>query len=103
MESKREGALVGLFVLVAAGLLIVTVFLLSGTLGRGDTPYKAYFKNAGGLSPGAEVRYAGRPAAFLRGFRALYLGLLVNCVMPNVVSPSTANTDSQRITSESNH
>ncbi|MBI4467591.1 MAG: Na+:solute symporter [Acidobacteria bacterium] len=25
-----------------------------------------------------ELRYAGRPAAFLRGFRALYLGLLVN-------------------------
>jgi solute:Na+ symporter, SSS family len=29
----------------------------------------------------AEVRYAGKPAAFLRGFRALYLGLLVNCVI----------------------
>lgn len=29
----------------------------------------------------AELRYAGRPAAFLRGFRALYLGLLVNCVI----------------------
>ncbi len=29
----------------------------------------------------AEVRYSGRPAAFLRGFRALYLGLLVNCVI----------------------
>jgi len=29
----------------------------------------------------AEMRYAGRPAAFLRGFRALYLGLLVNCVI----------------------
>src|SRR5208282_735857 len=27
----------------------------------------------------AEMRYAGRPAAFLRGFRALYLGLLMNC------------------------
>ncbi len=62
MESRSESALVGLFVLVAAGLLIVTVFILSGTLGRGDTPYRAYFKNAGGLSPGAEVRYAGGPA-----------------------------------------
>ena len=61
MESKREQALVGLFVLVAAGLLVVTVFLLSGTFGRGDIPYRAYFKNAGGLSPGAEVRYAGGP------------------------------------------
>src|SRR6266852_2508230 len=29
----------------------------------------------------AEMRYAGRPAAFLRGFRALYLGLLMNCLI----------------------
>jgi phospholipid/cholesterol/gamma-HCH transport system substrate-binding protein len=61
MESKREQALVGFFVLVAAALLIATVFLLSGKLGRGDIPYRAYFKNAGGLGPGAQVRYAGGP------------------------------------------
>src|SRR5271156_6605738 len=29
----------------------------------------------------AEIRYAGKPAAFLRGFRAIYLGLLMNCVI----------------------
>jgi solute:Na+ symporter, SSS family len=29
----------------------------------------------------AEVRYAGKAGAFLRGFRAIYLGLLVNCVI----------------------
>jgi Na+/proline symporter len=29
----------------------------------------------------AEIRYAGRPAAFLRGFRALYLGLPINFVV----------------------
>jgi phospholipid/cholesterol/gamma-HCH transport system substrate-binding protein len=62
MESKREAAWVGFFVLVAAGLLIVTVFILSGTLGPGTVHYRAYFKNAGGLAPGAEVRYAGGPA-----------------------------------------
>jgi Na+/proline symporter len=28
-----------------------------------------------------ELRYAGRPAAFLRGFRALYLGIFLNCVI----------------------
>ncbi len=61
MESKREQALVGVFVLVAAALLAVTVFLLSGTFSRGNVPYRTYFKNAGGLSPGAEVRYAGGP------------------------------------------
>jgi phospholipid/cholesterol/gamma-HCH transport system substrate-binding protein len=61
MESKHEQALVGLFVLVAAGVLVVTVVLLSGTFGRGNISYRAYFKNAGGLSPGSEVRYAGGP------------------------------------------
>ena len=29
----------------------------------------------------AELRYSGRPAAFLRGFRALYLGLPINCII----------------------
>jgi Na+/proline symporter len=29
----------------------------------------------------AEVRYHGKPAAFLRGFRAVYLGLLMNCLI----------------------
>ena len=28
-----------------------------------------------------EIRYAGRPAAFLRGFRAIYLGVFFNCVV----------------------
>jgi SSS family solute:Na+ symporter len=29
----------------------------------------------------AEIRYAGGPAAFLRGFRALYLGIPINCII----------------------
>jgi SSS family solute:Na+ symporter len=29
----------------------------------------------------AEIRYSGAPAAFLRGFRALYLGVLINCIV----------------------
>src|SRR5512144_2046395 len=29
----------------------------------------------------AEIRYGGTPAAFLRGFRALYLGLPINCII----------------------
>jgi phospholipid/cholesterol/gamma-HCH transport system substrate-binding protein len=62
MESKREQAFVGFFVLVAAALLIVVVLLLSGTFGRGNVKYRAYFKNAGGLAPGSEVHYAGGPS-----------------------------------------
>jgi phospholipid/cholesterol/gamma-HCH transport system substrate-binding protein len=61
MESKREQALVGFFVLVAAGLLLVTIFALAGTFHRGDVPYRAYFKFAAGLQPGGIVRYAGGP------------------------------------------
>jgi solute:Na+ symporter, SSS family len=29
----------------------------------------------------AEVRYSGKPAAFLRGFRAIYLGLFINLII----------------------
>src|SRR5213082_3612693 len=29
----------------------------------------------------AEMRYSGKPAAFLRGFRAVYVGLLMNCLI----------------------
>ena len=48
----------------------------------------------------AEIRYSGRPAAFLRGFRAVYLGLLMNCVilgwvtkaMTSIVATTLAGT-----------
>jgi Na+/proline symporter len=48
----------------------------------------------------AEIRYSGKPAAFLRGFRAIYLGLLMNCVilgwvtkaMTSIVGTTLANT-----------
>ena len=48
----------------------------------------------------AEIRYSGKPAAFLRGFRAIYLGLLMNCVilgwvtkaMTSIVASTFANT-----------
>ena len=29
----------------------------------------------------SEIRYSGKPAAFLRGFRALYLGIPINCII----------------------
>ena len=63
LQAKHERALVGLFVLVATGLLVVTLFSMSGVFGRSGRTYKAYFKNAGGLGPGSEVRYAGGPPA----------------------------------------
>lgn len=59
--SRREEAYVGAFMLVATGLLVVTVLWLTGFFGRGEVPYRAYFKDAGGLHPGSEVRYAGGP------------------------------------------
>lgn len=32
-----------------------------------------------------EIRYSGKPAAFLRGFRAIYLGVIFNCMVMAVV------------------
>jgi len=61
MEAKREQALVGFFVLVVAAVLLATVFALTGAFARASTIYRAYFQFAGGLEPGAAVRYAGGP------------------------------------------
>jgi len=61
MQSKRESVLVGLFVLVAVTVLFATVFAISGAFGRSTTRFHAYFPFAGGLEPGATVRYAGGP------------------------------------------
>src|SRR5437660_11559371 len=38
----------------------------------------------------AEIRYAGKPAAFLRGFRALYLALPVNTIVMGWVNIAMA-------------
>src|ERR1044072_447160 len=51
---------------------ILTVFL-----------YARLWRRAGVMSDieFAELRSSGKPAAFLRGFRALYLGLPINCII----------------------
>ncbi len=61
MESKREQAMVGIFVLIAGAVLVGTIFTLTGAFGGSATTYRAYFPFAGGLEPGATVRYAGGP------------------------------------------
>ncbi|PYT78333.1 MAG: hypothetical protein DMG40_20585 [Acidobacteria bacterium] len=61
MQSKREQAMVGAFVLIAAGILITTIFALSGAFGGSASTFRAYFPFAGGLEPGSIVRYAGGP------------------------------------------
>src|SRR5450631_2865887 len=37
-----------------------------------------------------EIRYSGKPATFLRGFRAVYLGLFFNCVIMATVNLAAA-------------
>jgi Na+/proline symporter len=55
---------------VASGML--TVFLFARLWRRSGVMTDVEF---------AELRYGGRPAAFLRGFRALYLGIPINCII----------------------
>src|SRR4029077_1874359 len=56
--------------LLASGML--TVFLYARLWRRSGVMTDVEF---------AEIRYAGRPAAVLRGFRAVYLGVLINCII----------------------
>src|SRR5437870_13250397 len=37
-----------------------------------------------------EIRYSGKPARFVRGFRSLYLGLFFNCVIMATVNLAAA-------------
>jgi phospholipid/cholesterol/gamma-HCH transport system substrate-binding protein len=61
MQPNHERALVGMFVLTAVAVVFATVFTMSGAYGRSTTKFHAYFPFAGGLEPGAAVRYAGGP------------------------------------------
>jgi phospholipid/cholesterol/gamma-HCH transport system substrate-binding protein len=61
MDGKKEQAFVGLFVIVAVALLLVTIFSLTGFFSRAQPQYHTKFAFAGGLEPGAEVRYSGGP------------------------------------------
>jgi phospholipid/cholesterol/gamma-HCH transport system substrate-binding protein len=61
MEARREQVFVGLFVIVAAALLLFTVFALSGVFASATRTYHAKFHNVAGLEPGATVRYEGGP------------------------------------------
>ena len=60
-QAKSEQVMVGLFVLVAAALLVGTVFVVGGISGRQVKTYRAYFAFAGGVEPGTAVRYSGGP------------------------------------------
>jgi phospholipid/cholesterol/gamma-HCH transport system substrate-binding protein len=59
MEANRERTLVGLFVLIAVGLLFGTMLALSGGVGVVTVPHRTYFKYSGGVQPGAPVRFGG--------------------------------------------
>ena len=69
MNSKREQTAVGFFVLVAAALLIGTILAVSGTFSSGGVTHHTYFKSAGGLLPGAAVRYGGMKAGKVEAVR----------------------------------
>jgi phospholipid/cholesterol/gamma-HCH transport system substrate-binding protein len=68
-QGQAEQVWVGLFVLVAAALLIAAVLFISGVFGRGNIPHRAYFKFAGGLEPGAAVRFGGMKAGSVQAVR----------------------------------
>jgi phospholipid/cholesterol/gamma-HCH transport system substrate-binding protein len=59
MEATRERALVGLFVVAALVLLFGSVLAISGGIGVAAVAHRAYFKYAGGVQPGAPVRFGG--------------------------------------------
>jgi phospholipid/cholesterol/gamma-HCH transport system substrate-binding protein len=60
-QTKREQALVGIFVIIAGAILVGTFFALGGISGRQVKTFRTYFPFAGGVEPGTTVRYSGGP------------------------------------------
>jgi phospholipid/cholesterol/gamma-HCH transport system substrate-binding protein len=58
-DGTRDRALVGLFVIIAAAILFGSVVAINGGMGGAKVPHRAYFKYAGGVQPGAAVRFGG--------------------------------------------
>jgi SSS family solute:Na+ symporter len=54
--------------------------------------YARLWRRAGVMTDAefAEIRYSGRPAAFLRGFRACYLAIPINCIIIGWVTHAMA-------------
>ena len=65
-------------------------FVMSGMLTA--VLYARLWRRAGIMTDAefAELRYAGRPAAFLRGFRACYLALAINSIIIGWVTAAMA-------------
>jgi len=59
MDANRERTLVGMFVLIAGGLLFGTLLALSSGVGNPTVAHETYFKFSGGIQPGAPVRFGG--------------------------------------------
>jgi phospholipid/cholesterol/gamma-HCH transport system substrate-binding protein len=69
MNSRGEQVWVGLFVLVAAALLIAAVLSMTGVFRSGKISHRAYFKFGGGLEGGAVVRFGGISAGSVQRVR----------------------------------
>jgi phospholipid/cholesterol/gamma-HCH transport system substrate-binding protein len=69
MNARHERVWVGLFVLAAGALLIGTILSVAGIFSRGNIPHRTYFRFAGGLEPGAVVRFGGMKAGSVQGIR----------------------------------
>ncbi|MGB7439363.1 MAG: MlaD family protein [Candidatus Acidiferrum sp.] len=61
MQARREQVFVGLFVIIAAVLLVFTVFALTGVFARSTRNFNTKFHNVAGLDTGATVRFEGGP------------------------------------------
>ena len=89
MNNRREQVWVGIFVMVAAVVLVGVVLSVSGAFAKEGVGHRAYFRFASGLAPGAPVRYGGLLAGRIEKLRVdpsdstrIEIELLVNPDIP---------------------
>lgn len=69
MEARREQAAVGALVLIAAAILVYTLFAIGGVFRARGSVYHASFEFIGGLQAGQTVRFGGMAVGEIRAVR----------------------------------
>src|SRR3979411_2021761 len=70
--------------MVATTFAANTPLVVTGLVGKNGIPGNWVWWSvvaSGSVTGFLKIRFSGNPAAFLRGFRALYLGIPINCII----------------------
>lgn len=65
MSDRMKNTMIGLFLVIAVGIVVTIILFLKPHVGDGEKIYKVRFSNISGISKGTRVTFAGRPVGLV--------------------------------------